>query len=167
MKIYELYTKQIIDRPISEVFTFFSRPENLAIITPKKLDFKIFTPLPIKMEKGTVIDHTIILIFFRVHWRTLITSYEPSQSFTDEQLKGPYSFWHHTHNFDQTENGIEITDRVRYIVPFGLLGRFIHWLWIRHDLKRIFEYRRSVIDDLSSTEKYRIYTSDPRQGAIA
>ena len=167
MKIYELYTKQIINRPISEVFTFFSRPENLAIITPKKLDFKIFTQGPIKMEKGTVIDHTIRLIFFRVHWRTLITSYEPSQSFTDEQLKGSYSFWHHTHNFDQTENGIEITDRVRYIVPFGLFGHFIHWLWIRHDIEQIFEYRRSVIDDLFSTEKYRLYTSDSRQGAIA
>ena len=73
MKIYEIITKQTINKPIAEVFSFFSRTENIAVITPKKLDFRILTPSPIKMEKGTVIDYTIKLIFFRVHWRTLIT----------------------------------------------------------------------------------------------
>ena len=57
MKIYELITKQTINKPIPEVFPFFSRPENLAVITPKKLDFRILTPSPINMEKGTVIDN--------------------------------------------------------------------------------------------------------------
>ena len=57
MKIYELITKQTINKPIPEVFSFFSRPENLAVITPKKLDFRILTPSPINMEKDTVIDN--------------------------------------------------------------------------------------------------------------
>ena len=63
MKIYELITKQTINKPIAEVFSFFARPENLAVITPKRLDFRILTPSPINMEKGTVIDYTIKLIF--------------------------------------------------------------------------------------------------------
>ena len=167
MKIYELITKQTINKPIPEVFSFFARPENLAVITPKKLDFRILTPSPINMEKGTVIDYTIKLIFFRVHWRTLITSYDPIHTFTDEQIKGPYLFWHHTHNFKQKDHGVEITDRVRYAIPFGMLGRLVHWLWIRHDLKHIFEYRTSVIENLFSSEKYKLYTSDMNQGAVA
>ncbi|MCS5653086.1 MAG: hypothetical protein NZ825_10655 [Candidatus Marinimicrobia bacterium] len=57
MKVYELITKQTNNKPIPEVFSFFSRPENLAVITPKKLDFRILTPSPINMEKGTVIDN--------------------------------------------------------------------------------------------------------------
>ena len=167
MKVYEIKTKQTINKPIAEVFSFFSKPENLAVITPKKLDFRILTPMPIKMEKGTVIDYTIKLIFFRVHWRTLITSYKPSYTFTDEQIKGPYSFWNHRHDFKQTVDGVEITDRVRYAVPFGILGRLVHWLWIRHDLKHIFEHRTNVIGNLFSSEKYKLYISDISQGAIA
>ena len=52
MKIYSLKYKQIIKKDINEVFTFFSNPENLKKITPKKLDFKILTPRPIKMKEG-------------------------------------------------------------------------------------------------------------------
>ena len=167
MKIYELITKQTINKPIAEVFSFFARPENLAVITPKRLNFRILTPSPINMEKGTVIDYTIKLIFFRVRWRTLITSYVPAKSFTDEQLKGPYVFWHHTHNFKQMDNGVEVTDQIRYVVPLGILGRLVHWLWIRHDLKNIFEYRTAVIGSLFSSEKYKLYTSDMNQGAVA
>ena len=119
------------------------------------------------MEKGTVIDYTIKLIFFRVRWQTLITSYVPTKSFTDEQMKGPYVFWHHTHNFKQTDYGVEVTDQIRYVVPFGILGRLAHWLWIRHDLKHIFEHRTTVIGNLFSSEKYKLYISDMSQGAVA
>ena len=42
MKIYKLKYKQIIKkRTIQEVFDFFSRPENLSIITPTRLNFTI------------------------------------------------------------------------------------------------------------------------------
>ena len=47
--------------PIEEVFAFFSDPENLGLITPQNLDFKIITPLPIKMQEGQLIDYTIKL----------------------------------------------------------------------------------------------------------
>lgn len=167
MKIYEIKTKQTVNRPIAEVFSFFSKPENLEVITPKKLDFKILTPSPIKMGKSKVIDYSIKLSFFRVHWRSLITSYKPCQTFTDEQIKGPYLFWYHTHDFKQTKYGVDITDRVRYVVPFGVLGRIVHCLWIRHNLKNIFEYRTAVINSLFSTEKYKLYTDDLNQGAVA
>jgi predicted transcriptional regulator len=48
-----------------------------------------------------------------------------------------------------------------------MLGRLVHWLWIRHDLKHIFEYRTAVIENLFSSEKYKLYTSDMNQGAVA
>ena len=41
---FKLETKQFIRRPLEEVFGFFSRPENLVVITPAKLHFKILTP---------------------------------------------------------------------------------------------------------------------------
>ena len=77
MKVYTLRRTQYIAKPIDDVFSFFSMPENLTKITPGSLSFTILTPQPIDMEKGTLIDYTIRLMGFPVHWRTLISDYKP------------------------------------------------------------------------------------------
>ena len=59
MKLYTLKKEQKISRNILDVFDFFSKPENLSIITPKKMDFKILTPSPIEMKEGALIDYTV------------------------------------------------------------------------------------------------------------
>jgi len=148
MKVYKLKAKQFIKQPIEEVFGFFSRPENLTKITPSNLNFKILTPSPLEMKQGTVIDYTIKLFKVPIHWRTLITTYEPPFKFVDEQMKGPYNFWHHTHMFKENSDGVEIFDEVHYSIPFGPLGNLLHSLWIKKDLNHIFEYRKSVIENL-------------------
>ena len=150
MKTYEINTTQFIDKPIDVVFDFFSKPENLERITPKNLSFKILTPTPIKMEKGALIDYTIKIIVVPIHWRTFISYYDPPFKFVDQQVKGPYAFWHHTHTFKEVEGGVEIKDNVKYAIPMGLLGRFIHAIYIKNDLKKIFAHRKIVIKDVFS-----------------
>ena len=152
MKTYEINTTQFIEKPIEVVFDFFSKPENLERITPKNLSFKILTPTPIKMEKGALIDYTIKIIVVPIHWRTYISDYDPPHKFVDQQIKGPYSFWHHTHTFKEVEGGVEIKDKVKYAIPMGLLGRFVHAIYIKNDLKKIFAHRKTVIDDVFSGE---------------
>ena len=39
-------------------------------------------------------------------------------------------------------------DIVRYSIPFGVLGRLLHFLWIKNDLKKIFNHRKKVIDNI-------------------
>ena len=155
MKVFRLEAKQLIHKPLEEVFGFFSRPENLVKITPAKLHFKILTPSPLEMKQGALIDYTIKMFKVPIHWRTLITTYEPPFRFVDVQIKGPYSFWHHTHIFKEVSDGVEIYDEVHYSIPFGLLGKILHTLWIKKDLNNIFEHRRGVIEDLFKDQDYR------------
>ena len=147
MKTFEINTKQYINKSLDVVFEFFSKPENLEMITPKSLSFNILTPTPIKMEKGSLIDYTIRLFGVPIHWRTLISDYEPPFRFVDQQIKGPYTFWHHTHTFRLVEGGVEIIDQVKYSLPLGWLGTLVHAIWVRKDLEKIFEYRKSVIQN--------------------
>ena len=122
MKVFKINVKQFIGRPVEEVFGFFSRPENLSVITPSNLNFKILTPTPLEMKQGAVIDYTIKIFKVPIHWRTFITTYDPPFKFVDEQIKGPYNFWHHTHMFKEVPEGVEIFDEVHYSIPFGPLG---------------------------------------------
>jgi len=154
MKYYELDVEQFIDQPVEKVFEFFSRPENLEEITPPRLGFTIMTPSPIPMEKGSLIDYTIRILGFSVHWRTLITSYDPPHGFVDEQIKGPYVLWHHRHSFKKENGGTIIRDTVRYAVLLGIIGRFLNLIWIQKDLKDIFAYRRKFIANKFGEQNY-------------
>lgn len=140
-----LETEQLVPQPIKTVYAFFEKPENLGEITPPSMGFKTLTPSPITMKEGALIDYTIRLGGIPLHWRTMISHYSPPFQFVDEQLVGPYTFWHHTHSFEEVEVGTMIRDTVRYVLPFGPLGRLVHALFVRRQLESIFAYRYRVI----------------------
>jgi hypothetical protein len=142
---YVLERKLFLPVPPDEAFRFFDRPENLADVTPAELGFRILTPSPIAMKEGALIDYTIRVLGMPVRWTTLITSYDPPRGFVDQQLRGPYSFWHHTHAFRAVDGGTEMTDTVRYLLPFGPLGALAHSVAVRRQLEGIFDHRSRVI----------------------
>lgn len=147
MKVYEHSCEQFIKAPLKDVFDFFNRPENLSVITPPKLGFKILTPSPIRMQQGAVIDYTIRLMGLPVRWTTLICDYDPPYRFVDTQLKGPYSMWHHTHAFEEKDGGVLARDEVRYVMPMGPIGALANALLVKRDIEGIFKYREKVIED--------------------
>jgi len=155
MKVHRLNKKQKISKNISEVFDFFSRPENLARITPKRLGFNIMTPSPIKMKEGQLIDYTINILAVPIRWTTMITEYEPPFRFVDQQIKGPYSMWHHTHTFKEVDkNETLIEDLILYTMPLGPVGNAIRNLYVKRDLENIFKYREKTINEIFSLSNY-------------
>ena len=157
MKVYNFESKQTINCSIETVFSFFSSPENLKVLTPPRLGFKILTPSPINMSKGCIIDYLIYLMGIPVHWRSIITDYDPPYMFIDQQIKGPYTLWHHKHSFREIKNGVEIRDRVVYSIPVGWMGRLLHKFWIKKDLENIFSYRKNIIAGLFVDDNYKMY----------
>ena len=154
MKKYSIEFEQIINLPIQDVFLFFSQPKNLSLITPPRLKFNILTPEPIHMNEGQLIDYTLTIMYIiNIRWTTLITEYIPNKMFIDQQLSGPYSMWHHKHEFNIIDGSVEVVDTINYIVPFGFIGKVVNFFFIKNDLNKIFTYRYKIIDEFFKGEK--------------
>jgi ligand-binding SRPBCC domain-containing protein len=149
MQTYLLERSQVIHRSRGETFAFFCDAFNLERITPPLLSFKILTHAPIKMGAGVLLDYRLSLCGVPFYWRTLIESWTPEESFVDSQIKGPYKLWRHTHTFEALSPDTTLMrDRVEYSIPFGVVGRFAHLLFVGRMLKKIFDHRARVTAQL-------------------
>lgn len=144
-RLHVLERTQTVPRPVPEVFGFFADAANLEAITPSFLRFRIRTPLPIEMREGALIDYSLSLFGVPVRWRTRITEWQPGRRFVDEQERGPYAVWRHTHTFEARGDSTVVGDRVEYAVPFGPVGVVARALFVRRTVERIFDHRQQAI----------------------
>ncbi|SPF33720.1 Cyclase/dehydrase [Candidatus Sulfopaludibacter sp. SbA4] len=148
MTIYEIRRETFIPSPLPAVFEFFSDARNLGAITPSWLQFRILTPEPISLHAGAELRYSLRVRGIPVRWTTTIETWNPPHEFSDIQSRGPYKLWRHTHRFREAQGGTEMEDIVYYALPFGPLGRLVHWVCVRRDVESIFEYRAARIKEL-------------------
>ena len=145
MAEYILHRRLTIDRPRAEVFRFFTDAGNLQEMCPPELDFTLLTPQPLEIKKGTIIDYRLKLRGFPIHWKTLISAWNPPYSFIDESIKGPYKQWVHEHILKENgDAGTDIEDIIRYRLPLEPFGDLAHCL-VRRELNHIFDYRQKAV----------------------
>lgn len=155
MKTYELYRETVLPISLLEAWDFFSNPFNLAKITPSDMGFKVVSKnLPKQIHNGLTIQYTVKpLAGIPLKWVSQISAVNAPYMFVDEQLQGPYAYWHHEHTFEEFEGKVLMKDKVIYAIPLGFLGRIANTLIVRNKLEHIFNYRTTQILKLFKEKK--------------
>jgi hypothetical protein len=141
---YVLTARTAIDAPIEQIFAFFSKPENLGMVTPPRMGFQI-TEHPDGMRDGALISYRVRVGPVPIRWQTRIEQWSPGRGFVDTQLRGPYHCWWHEHRFAADGARTLMEDRVLYTPPLGFLGRVANHPFIKRQLQAIFAHRASAI----------------------
>jgi ligand-binding SRPBCC domain-containing protein len=144
-KTYTLSFEQQVARPRPEVFDFFSRAENLEVLTPPWLNFKILDVKPQPVRRGTLINYSLRVHGISLRWTSEIVEWEPPDHFVDLQLRGPYKLWRHEHRFEERDGGTLISDTINLALPLGLLGQLAYKIKVKSDIEEIFTFRKEKI----------------------
>lgn len=145
---HRLYRRQLVPAAFGDVVSFFMHAENLEAITPPWLGFHIVRASDATVRPGTRIEYRLRLHGVPLTWVSRIDECvigESSARFVDRQLRGPYRQWRHTHSFTATPDGVIVDDVVEYTLPLGPLGRVAHALFVRRQLREIFDFRALAI----------------------
>ncbi|MBL7709238.1 MAG: SRPBCC family protein [Chitinophagaceae bacterium] len=150
MAVYSIKTVQKIPVSLDKAWDFFSSPANLQAITPAKMGFTIISKHHgEKMYAGQLIEYKVKPVLgIPLYWMTEITQVKDKEYFIDEQRFGPYSLWHHQHHFKAIEGGVEMTDIIHYKNPLWFLGDIANALFIKKQLRDIFDFRYKKVEEL-------------------
>ena len=144
-KTYTVAFAQQVARPLPEIFEFFSRAENLQVLTPPWLNFKILDVRPQPVQKGTLINYSLRVHGIPLRWTSEIVEWEPPHRFVDLQLRGPYKLWRHEHRFEPKNGGTLISDTISLALPLGFLGQLAYKIKVHSDVQDIFSFREEKI----------------------
>ena len=151
--MYTLNKETFVETTMQQAWDFICSPANLNLITPDDMAFEIVTDLPEKMTEGMLVQYNVRIPFMgKQPWLSELKYIVPGRSFVDEQKIGPYKLWYHYHEIRPLNNGVLFIDRVTYEVPYGPLGKFVHALFIRRTLERIFRFREQRFNELLGPE---------------
>ena len=113
-----------INTPVSEVFTYFARPEHMADQFPENMGLNI---LPIEGKNGFGVG-TIFRISGdfdgkRLEWDCETIDYIPHRKIVAQMIEGPFKHWQITVQFEEvTERKTKTSITVDYDMPMGPLG---------------------------------------------
>ncbi len=147
MKLERIQTVQRLPIQLEEAWDFFTSPKNLSLITPHWLDYRINLDPPEYLHPGTIISASIRPVpVISTSWISEITHIRPPQFYITEQRFGPFKMWHHEHHFRAIDEGVEIEDIIMYGMHFGMIGSFVHNIYLRKRLHDVFSYRAQALE---------------------
>lgn len=175
---YTFQSEQWIPYPVEVVFAFFANPENLPRLMPAwqkaRIEEAVFAappaapqsamsaPLPKGIAAGVGTRLTLSFLPFpwspiRIPWEAEISEFVWNDHFCDDQVRGPFAFWHHCHSVysepratasDTLIHGTLLRDQVEYEPPYGALGDLAKRLFLGRQMKDTFAFRQKRTSEL-------------------
>jgi ligand-binding SRPBCC domain-containing protein len=141
----------VYPQDLARVFGVVTRPANRVRLVPERLHLQLLTE-PGPLQKGSRIAIRLRRYGLAQTIELEVTDFNPTTSFTEKQIRGPFRSWTHHYRFESTEvGGTRLTETIDYEPPGGLLGLQVTAATIERDLRELYDLRepllRSLLDE--------------------
>lgn len=142
--------KSRLNAPVEEVFQWHKTPEAVEKLTPPSENMTILSREGNFEDDGYQVTFLVkMLNVIPVVWVARHSDYIENRQFEDQQLKGPFRYWHHTHLFiPDGDNHCWMEDRVIYELPMGVLGNLFGGPFVKRKIEHMFDHRHRVLETL-------------------
>jgi uncharacterized protein len=137
--------RSVIEAGADDVFRWHERPDALLELSPHRRWARIENRTGGLCDGGRV-TFSIGAGPLRIFWEARHYGYIPGRQFCDEQVRGPFKIWRHTHRFEAI--GPKQTlyeDRVEFAMPGGRLAHQMLAPPVKRLLASLFEWRHSIV----------------------
>lgn len=149
---------------VAEAFAWHARPGAIERLSPP------WDPLKVVSREGGILPGARVVLRMKAGpvpylWYARHTRYEENRLFEDEQVKGPFAEWTHTHAFEPVDDQqCRLKDIVRFRMPLAFFSHPLTGPMIRGQLNRIFAFRhRLTAADLAL---HLTFADQPRQTVL-
>jgi len=136
---------------VEEAFAWHARPGAFERLAPP------WQPIHVVRREGTIRDgDRVVFETGGFEWSAVHRGFVDGVQFQDEQERGPFASWLHTHRFSPAgPDASWLDDEVVYQLPLGWLGRATAGRAVQRRLERLFRHRHRVLRaDLSRHRRW-------------
>ena len=144
-----------LNHDVGDVFAWHMRPGALDRLIPP------WEKVTIERREGTPATGGWVTFRMRrgaaeIRFEVRHTDFEQDRLFRDEQVRGPFTRWIHTHRFEaENGGGCVVEDHVDWELPMGAAGRLLGGSSVEEELERLFAFRhRRLRNDLDRIKRY-------------
>ena len=156
MAIFEYVTD--LDCDIDWLYDFLIHPANAVLVTPPQLKPRLLEG-PERLEVGSRLTMQIRRFGLPQTMHVEVKRLEPGRLLQDDQVKGPFRRWSHTHTLQPLGPGrTRMIDRIEFEKPAPPLGWLVTESFIRRDLEAMFRHREQRFRELAQQQQRRAAT---------
>jgi ligand-binding SRPBCC domain-containing protein len=134
--------------PLPAVFAFFRRPANLVAVAPPALRLSLVAG-PDLLEAGSRLTVRLRRWGVAAEVVTEVVELVEPERIIEEQVRGPFRRWRHERHFRAVGEALtEVSERIDYEPPGGLLGLTLTPRLIEADLAEAFAWREARVKEL-------------------
>jgi ligand-binding SRPBCC domain-containing protein len=159
--------RSVVHVSVIQLFRWHERPEALLDLMPSRRWVRVVQRSG-GLRNGGTVTFSIGVGPFRLQWEAQHFGYIAGRQFCDEQVRGPFAMWRHTHRLEPI--GADQTlyeDRVEYAIRGGRVLNRVAGPLLRRLLSAGFARRHQIVRDAFGQRTQRARGSARVVGARA
>ena len=107
------------------------------------------------INKGETVTWQAKHLFQTRKLQVEITQMNLYDFFEDKMIKGDFKKMKHQHFFKEKNNGTIMIDDFYFEAPFGIIGKFANYFFLKKYMKQFLQKRNAVIKEFAESEKWK------------